>query len=114
MAQPEGASAERPATPAARPESAAEIDWSTEPPALHASFATIASSDEEFSIVFGAVSPNLETTPTGKTFGRIVSSLRMSPGTFYRTLAVMVEIWNRWATPKNLPRFVQIKEGEKS
>jgi hypothetical protein len=99
--------------PRRNPDLPPEVDWKTEPLPLHVNFATVASSDEEFSIVFGAVSPQGKTTADGRNFGTFVSSLRMSPGTFYRTLVVMIDIWNRWADNKRLPKFAPIhtKEG---
>lgn len=109
--KPQVGSAE--ASPVRNPNLPPEIDWGSEPLPLHANFATIASSEEEFSIIFGAVSPSGRLTEDGRNHGRFVSSLRMSPSTFYRTLAVMIGVWNKWAADKGVPTFVQTKEEKK-
>jgi hypothetical protein len=121
MAASEGKRSERPAEGA--PHAGAlnvlpDVDWDTEPVPVHANFASIGSSDEDFAIVFGALSGNGRKTPAGRPVGRLVSSIRVSPATFYRTLTAMISIWNTWVErdggPKDAPRFVQVsgKEGD--
>lgn len=86
----------------------AEVDWSTEPPPVHANFASISSSPEDFAIVFCSVPPSGKATPEGRFLGRIVSSVRMSPATFYKVIVAMVGVWNRFAEqslPPDAPRF---------
>jgi hypothetical protein len=118
MTQSAGKKSERPmeGPPGAVQGASPEIDWSSEPVPVHANFASIGSSEEEFALVFGATSPSGKKTSDGRNLGRIVSSVRVSPSTFYKVLTVMVNLWNRWVEreggPKDAPRFVQVsREG---
>ena len=86
------------------------VDWSTEPPPLHANFASISSAQDEFAIVFCSLSPSGSRNADGSKLGRIGASVRMNPGIFYRTTVAMIHIWNRWAHEhlNEAPLFIQV------
>lgn len=96
-----------------------QIDWTVEPPALFVNYATIAAAQEEFALVLCAISPgDPATVGTSKQKiirARPVSSIRMTPGTFWKVLMAMGTTWNKFVgNDTAMPRvtFEKPKEAE--
>jgi len=79
---------------------AVRVLWDTEPPAVYANFAQVQCRGEEFAMVFASFSPEGPVPVPGEKLNavnaRIVSSVRLTPQTYFNLIQAMTRNWNRF------------------
>jgi len=81
-------------------QAAVRVLWDTEPPAVYANFAQVQCRGEEFAMVFASFSPEGPVPVPGEKLNavnaRIVSSVRLTPQTYFNLIQAMTRNWNRF------------------
>ena len=97
------------------------IDWSTEPTPASANGVQVLHGPQHFAVLYtdmqGFAGRYAADGAAGHERARVVSSLRMDPGTYFQVLAAMASNWNRYVeahVPPQMrqPRFKLIDAGD--
>jgi hypothetical protein len=94
------AAGDTPDVTGAQQQVAVRVLWETEPPAVYANFAQVQCRGEEFALVFASFSPEGPVPVPGEKLNavnaRIVSSVRLTPQTYFNLIQAMTRNWNRF------------------